>query len=194
MNALKNGINAEEPNEKRFIPGQMSSFETLLTKPSSHLVCLHRLSNSMADIERHAQARWTGALRDGSGTTTTGSGIINQAPYSVPSRFENGKGTNPEELLAAAHASCFSMMLAKILADRQNAAREISTRATITMTVRNGSPKIVRIHLDTEVEAEGLNETTLKEVAAQAKEQCPVSVLLRPGLDEITLSARLKTS
>jgi osmotically inducible protein OsmC len=148
----------------------------------------------MADIERHAQARWTGTLRDGSGTTTTGSGIITQAPYSVPSRFENGKGTNPEELLAAAHASCFSMMLAKIMGDRQKVAREISTRATIIMSQRNGAPRIIKIHLDTEVDAEGLNETTLKEVAAQAKEQCPVSVLLRPGLEEITLSARLKTS
>lgn len=148
----------------------------------------------MADIERYAQARWTGGLRDGTGTTSTGSGIINQVPFSVPSRFENGKGTNPEELLAAAHASCFSMMLAKILTDRQKVPKEISTRATVTMGQRNGAPKIVRIHLDTEVEAEGLNETTLKEVAAQAKEQCPVSVLLRPGLEEITLSARLRTS
>ncbi|MPN43578.1 Peroxiredoxin OsmC [bioreactor metagenome] len=148
----------------------------------------------MADIERHAQARWTGALREGSGTTTTGSGIINQAPYSVPSRFESGKGTNPEELLAAAHASCFSMMLAKIMGDRQKVAREISTRATVTMSQRNGTPRIIKIHLDTEVEADGLNETTLKEVAAQAKEQCPVSILLRPGLEEITLSARLRTA
>ncbi len=145
----------------------------------------------MADIERHAQAHWTGGLRDGSGTTSTSSGVLNQVPYSVPSRFENGKGTNPEELLAAAHASCFSMMLAKILTDRNKKVKDISTKATITMGQRNGGPKIIKIHLDTEVSGESLDETTLKEVAAQAKEQCPVSVLLRPGLEEITLSARL---
>src|SRR5437764_13554907 len=101
----------------------------------------------MADIERRAQARWNGDLRTGSGKTSTASGTFRDVPYSVPSRFENGKGTNPEEMLAAAHASCFSMMLAKVLGDEHKVAREISTKATITLAQRGGGWKLSKIHL-----------------------------------------------
>src|SRR4051794_2742848 len=87
----------------------------------------------MADIERKAQAQWTGDLMGGSGKTSTGSGFLNDVSYSVPSRFDNAKGTNPEELLAAAHASCFSMMMAKVLGDEKKTANTISTKATLTM-------------------------------------------------------------
>ena len=145
----------------------------------------------MADIERHGEARWTGALRGGSGTTSTGSGVLKDVPYSVPSRFENGKGTNPEELLAAAHASCFSMMLAKILGDQQKTASSISTKATLTMGQRSGGWKIVKVHLDTEVSGAGFDAKLVEQAAQQAKEQCPVSVLLKPGLESLTHSARL---
>ena len=84
----------------------------------------------MADIERKAQAQWNGELLKGSGKISTNSGILRDLPYSVPSRFETAKGTNPEELLAAAHAGCFSMMLAKVLGDEKKVASEISTKAT----------------------------------------------------------------
>jgi osmotically inducible protein OsmC len=144
----------------------------------------------MADIERKAQAQWNGDLRTGSGKTSTGSGALADVPYSVPSRFESGKGTNPEELLAAAHASCFSMMLAKILGDEKKTAQSITTKATLTLGQRGGGWKIVKIHLDTEVA--GIEAEVLKKAADQAKEQCPVSVLLRPGLESITLDARVK--
>jgi osmotically inducible protein OsmC len=144
----------------------------------------------MADLQRHAEARWHGELRSGSGTTSSGSGVLRDVPYSVPSRFENAKGTNPEELLAAAHASCFSMMLAKILGDEKKTATEIHTKATLTLGQRGGGWKIVSIHLDTE--AEGIDAETLKRAANQAKEQCPVSVLLKPGLESITLDVRVK--
>ena len=146
----------------------------------------------MADIQRQAEARWRGDLRSGSGTTSTGSGALRDVNYSVPSRFESGKGSNPEELLAAAHASCFSMMLAKILGDQNKTATEIHTKASLTLGQRGGGWKIVKVHLDTEAGGPGITADVLKHAAEQAKEQCPVSVLLKPGLEEISLTARVK--
>jgi len=145
----------------------------------------------MADIERKAQAEWNGELLKGSGKTSTGSGVLSNVPYSVPSRFESAKGTNPEELLAAAHASCFSMMLAKVLGDEKKTARSIKTSATLTLGQRGGGWKIVKIHLQTEVSGDGIDDAVLKKTAETAKEQCPVSVLLKPGLESITLDAKL---
>jgi osmotically inducible protein OsmC len=146
----------------------------------------------MADIQRQGQAHWSGALLSGSGKTSTGSGALRDLPYSVPSRFESAKGSNPEELIAAAHASCFSMMLAKILGDVKKTPKDIFTKATLTLAQRDGGWKISKIALETEVSADGLDEATLKKAAQDAKEQCPVSVLLKPGLEAITLDARLK--
>src|ERR1044071_5706378 len=122
----------------------------------------------MADLQRHGEARWKGELFKGSGTVSTGSGVLREVPYSVPSRFENAKGTNPEEMLAAAHASCFSMMLAKILGDQKKTAEEIHTRATLTLAQRGGGWKIASIHLETEVRGEGLELETIKRCAEQA--------------------------
>src|SRR5436190_18806028 len=145
----------------------------------------------MADIQRQASAHWSGDLLRGSGKTSTGSGVLRDVAYSVPSRFENGKGTNPEELLAAAHASCFSMMLAKVLGDEKKTPRVIRTKATLTLAQRGGGWKIVKMQLETEASGDGLDDATLQRAATVAKEQCPVSVLLKPGLEEITLTARL---
>lgn len=146
----------------------------------------------MADIQRNGRAHWSGDLRHGSGKISTGSGVLHDTPYSVPSRFETGKGTNPEELLASAHASCFSMMLAKVLGDQNKMPKTIETQAILTLGQRGGAWKITTIHLETEAAGEGLDEATLKRAGEQAKEQCPVSVLLKPGLESITLSVRLK--
>ena len=146
----------------------------------------------MADIQRHGVARWTGDLRSGSGKIDGCSGAFRDLAYSVPSRFERGQGTNPEELIAAAHASCFSMMLAKILGDLKKTPKEIRTKATLTLSQRDGGWKITTVHLETEAGGEGIDEGTLKTAAAQAKDQCPISVLLRPGLESITLEVRLK--
>src|ERR1051325_4300324 len=140
----------------------------------------------MADIERKAHAQWNGDLRSGSGKTSTGSGVLSEVAYSVPSRFESGKGTNPEELLAAAHASCFSMMLAKVLGDEKKTPKDIRTKAALTLAQRGGGWKIVKIQLETAVTADGLDDSTLQRAAQVAKDQCPVSVLLKPGLEEIT--------
>ena len=147
----------------------------------------------MAEIKREGRAVWKGGLKDGQGTTTTQSGLLKDLPYSVPSRFESGKGSNPEELIAAAHASCFSMMLAKILGDQNKTATQISTSATLTMRVDNAGVKITSIHLVTEAQVLGIDAAGFKKAAEEAKEKCPVSGLLKPGLDSLTLDARLKS-
>jgi len=146
----------------------------------------------MADIQRKASVHWSGDLMRGSGKISTDSGVLRDVPYSVPSRFENAKGTNPEELIAAAHASCFSMMLAKLLGDAKKTPRDIQTNAALTLSNASGGWKITKIHLQTEVSAEGLDAETLNRTAAQAKEQCPISVLLKPGLESLTLDVKLK--
>ncbi len=144
----------------------------------------------MADIQRYGEAHWSGDLRSGAGKISTSSGVLREVPYSVPSRFETGKGTNPEELLAAAHASCFSMMLAKILGDQKKTLKDIHTKATLTLAQRGGGWKITRVHLETRPTGEGLDQETLRRAAEQAKEQCPVSVLLKSGLEAMTLEVR----
>src|SRR6478752_3970479 len=115
----------------------------------------------MADITRQGKAQWNGGLKDGSGKVSAGSGSFKDLPYSVPSRFESGKGTNPEEMIAAAHASCFSMMLAKLLGDAQKPPKQIETTATLTLAQRGGGWKISAIHLQTEASGAGLDEQTL---------------------------------
>lgn len=146
----------------------------------------------MADIKREGRAVWKGSLKEGQGNTSTQSGLINNLPYSVPSRFESGKGSNPEELIAAAHASCYSMMLSKILGDQNKTAQEISTIATLTMRMDASGPKITGVHLATEAQVPGMDAEAFKKAANEAKEKCPVSVLLKPGLESITLDAKLK--
>src|SRR5882757_9942692 len=107
----------------------------------------------MADIQRQATVHWSGDLMKGSGKISTASGVLHDVPYSVPSRFESAKGTNPEELIAAAHASCFSMMLSKLLGDAKKTPRDIQTKANLTMSNASGGWKISKIHLETEVSA-----------------------------------------
>jgi osmotically inducible protein OsmC len=147
----------------------------------------------MPEIKREGRAVWKGGLKDGQGTTTTQSGFLKDLPYSVPSRFENAKGSNPEELIAAAHASCFSMMLAKILGDQNKTPQEISTTATLTMRVDPAGVKITGIHLVTEAQVPGIDEAGFQKAAGEAKDKCPVSGLLKPGLETLTLDARLKS-
>src|SRR6185436_2453466 len=108
---------------------------------------------------------WKGGLKDGQGVTSTGSGHLKDVPYSVPSRFESGKGTNPEELIAAAHASCFSMMLAKLLSDQNKTPTQISTTATLTMRVDTSGPKITQIHIVTEASVPGIDEAGFRKAA-----------------------------
>ena len=146
----------------------------------------------MPEIKREGRAVWKGGLKDGSGTTSSQSGFLKDLPYSVPSRFESAKGSNPEEMIAAAHASCYSMMLSKILGDQNKTAQQISTTATLTMRMDASGPKITGIHLVTEATVPGMDAAAFKKAADEAKEKCPVSVLLKPGLESLTLDARLK--
>src|SRR5213595_1973227 len=129
----------------------------------------------MADIQRQASAHWSGDLLRGSGKTSNGSGVLRDVVYSVPSRFESGQGTNPEELIAAAHASCFSMMLAKVLGDQNVKPQRIRSEAILTMRVDTSGPKISKVHLSTAVTAAGLDAAGLQKASEQAKEKCPVS-------------------
>lgn len=138
---------------------------------------------------RTATARWEGDLRGGSGTMALGSGAF-EGQYSFRSRFEEGDGTNPEELIAAAHAGCFSMALANILSEAGHVPDSVATEAIVTFGPADEGPTIQRIELQTEVSAEGLDGDELDRHAEAAKEGCPVSRALA-AVPEITLAARL---
>jgi lipoyl-dependent peroxiredoxin len=145
------------------------------------------------DIQRSAEAVWRGDLKAGQGTTSTETGALRDVPYSFKTRFENDRqGTNPEELIAAAHASCFSMAFSKMLADAGHAPREIRTRASITLARTEAGFKISKVRLETTGKVDGIDEATFQATAEKAKEGCPVSQLLKPGLQEMTLKATLQ--
>jgi lipoyl-dependent peroxiredoxin len=137
---------------------------------------------------RTADAEWRGALKDGTGRIRTGSGALDGA-YSFPSRFENGNGTNPEELIAAAHAGCFSMALAHGLASAGHQANRVSTTAKVHLDKAEGGVAISRIELVCEAEVPGLDDAGFQQQANDAKANCPVSKAL--AATEITLSAKL---
>jgi osmotically inducible protein OsmC len=133
-------------------------------------------------------AEWLGDLRSGSGTFTAGDTINGE--YSAKSRFEDAPGANPEQLIAAAHASCFSMALAGGLADAGTPAESVRTDATVTIRFVDGTPTITTIALHTVGSVPGIDEETFKAAAQGAKEGCPVSRALA-GVGEITLEASL---
>ncbi len=137
-------------------------------------------------IERTATGNWRGNLKSGSGTISSTSGVLSDSPFTFATRFENAKGTNPEELIAAAHAACFSMAFANYLASEGHEPEEIRTRATITLD--NGV--IGKMHLATEGRVPGLDDAAFRRLADEAEKKCPVSNLLRNGL-AITLEATL---
>lgn len=138
---------------------------------------------------REASAKWQGTLKEGAGRLRLGSGVFEGA-YSFPSRFENGPGTNPEELIAAAHAGCFSMALSAILGGAGHVARNIHTIAKVHLGATASGPTITRIELETEVEAAGLAADEFERLAQSAKAGCLVSRALA-GVSQITLKATL---
>jgi lipoyl-dependent peroxiredoxin len=147
----------------------------------------------MAEIQRSAEAVWSGDLKSGQGSITTATGVLKSTPYSFKTRFENDKqGTNPEELIAAAHASCFSMAFSKQLADAGHPPKEVRTKATLTFAKTDAGFKISKIHLETTGMVDGIDQTIFQQTAEKAKEGCPVSRLLKPGLDELTMKATLQ--
>jgi osmotically inducible protein OsmC len=139
-------------------------------------------------MKRKASAIWSGGLKDGKGTVSTESGVLDSTPYAFSTRFEGEKGTNPEELIGAAHASCFSMALSMILGQAGMTAEKIETHATITLEQAGGGFSVTASHLDVTVTIPGADETQFQEAAETAKANCPISKLLNA---KITMEAKL---
>ncbi len=138
---------------------------------------------------RDGKAEWTGDLQGGSGTVSVASGLFD-GQYSFKSRFEEGTGTNPEELVGAAHAACFSMALSNILSQDGHIPDSVKTTAKVHLRMIDGQPTIAQIDLVTEGQVPGLDAGQFADYAGQAKAGCPVSRALA-GVGEITLDARL---
>lgn len=139
-------------------------------------------------MKRTASAVWNGDLKQGKGTLSAPGGVLKNTPYSFTSRFENGPGTNPEELIAAAHAGCFTMALSAFLGKAGFTPQELSTRADLNLEQVNGNWTITAIHLDLTGRVPGIDAAKFEEIAKDAKANCPVSRVLKT---EISLSAKL---
>jgi osmotically inducible protein OsmC len=139
-------------------------------------------------MKRTATAHWAGGLKDGKGSVSTESGVLKNTPYSFSTRFENGLGTNPEELIAAAHAGCFSMALSAELGKVSMTAESIDTSAVLTMEKTDAGFTITAIHLDVKVKIPGADPQKFSDAAQNAKKGCPVSRVLNAN---ITMNAEL---
>ncbi|WP_198116028.1 OsmC family protein [Massilia rhizosphaerae] len=140
-------------------------------------------------IKRKGSAVWSGGLKDGKGTVSTQSGVLDQSQYGFNTRFENGPGTNPEELLAAAHAGCFTMALSAQLGEAGMTAQKLETTATVSLDKVDGGFAIPAVHLELVATIPGASEAAFQEAARKAKEGCPVSKLFNAN---ITLDAKLQ--
>lgn len=139
-------------------------------------------------MKRSASAVWKGGLKDGRGTVSTGSGVLSSVPYNFSMRFENEKGTNPEELIAAAHAACFSMALSLFLGNAGMTADSIDTTATVTLDKVGDAFTVTSSHLQTTVKIPNADRAAFEKAAEGAKAGCPISRLLNT---QITLDAKL---
>jgi osmotically inducible protein OsmC len=139
-------------------------------------------------MQRTASAHWSGGLKDGKGTVSTQSGVLSQTQYSFSTRFENGVGTNPEELIAAAHAGCFSMALSAQLGNAGMTAESIDTNASLTLDKTDAGFGITAVHLEVKVKIPGADPAKFDEAAQNAKKGCPVSRVLNAT---ITMDAQL---
>ena len=141
-------------------------------------------------MKRNANAEWRGGLKDGKGTISTASGVLDNTQYSFSTRFEDGIGTNPEELIAAAHAGCFSMALSGQLGKAELTAESIRTTATVTLDKVEGNFTITEIHLQVAARVPGASQEQFETAANNAKAGCPVSRVLNA---KITLDAQLES-
>ena len=141
-------------------------------------------------MKRTASAVWQGGLKDGKGRLSTHSGVLSNTPYSFGTRFEDGVGTNPEELIAAAHAGCFSMMLSALLTKAGTPPEKIETECKVTQEVIDGAFTITKSELSTRASVPGISAEQFQETAENAKKNCPVSKALG-GIPTITLKAEL---
>ncbi len=140
-------------------------------------------------MDRSASAVWQGGLKDGKGTISTQSGTLKETQYSFGSRFETGVGTNPEELIAAAHAGCFTMALSAQLTDAGMVPENLETTAAVTLEKTDDGPTVTKIHLKTRAKVPGAEKEKFDELAKKAKEGCPISRLLKAA--EISVDAQL---
>jgi osmotically inducible protein OsmC len=139
-------------------------------------------------MQRKASAVWQGGIKDGKGSITTASGVLSASPYSFSTRFEGAPGTNPEELIAAAHAGCFSMALSLMLGEAGIQPQRIDTEAAVTLEKTEGGFSITKVHLEVSVRAPGADRAKFEAAAAKAKAGCPVSKVLNAA---ITMNAKL---
>ncbi|MCZ7835238.1 OsmC family protein [Atlantibacter hermannii] len=140
-------------------------------------------------IQKSGQAHWEGDIKSGKGTVTTESGVLSQQPYGFNTRFEGAKGTNPEELIGAAHAACFSMALSLMLGEAGYKAQSIDTKAVVSLDKAGAGFEITKVALTSEVSVPGVEKNEFDEIIQKAKEGCPVSKVLNA---EITLDYALK--
>lgn len=140
-------------------------------------------------IKKHGTANWKGGLKDGTGTVSTQTGVLDKANYGFKSRFEGGTNTNPEELIGAAHAACFSMALSMILGQSDLTADNIDTKATVNLEQQDSGFTVTKIHLEVTASVPGASEDQFMEAANTAKENCPISKALAGP--EITMDAKL---
>ena len=139
---------------------------------------------------RKGSAEWRGGLKDGKGTVSTDSGVLSTVPYSFSTRFENAKGTNPEELVAAAHAGCFSMALSAQLGGAGLTPQSIRTTASVTLEKVDAGFSVTAVHLAVIAEIPGADRAAFEKAANEAKAGCPISKLLKAP---ITMEAKLES-
>jgi osmotically inducible protein OsmC len=137
---------------------------------------------------KKASAVWKGGFKDGGGTISTESGALKEAPYGVKARFESGPGTNPEELIGAAHSGCFAMAFSLMLGEAGFTAERIEVRAAVTLEKTGDGFSITTSHLDVTAKIPGIDQAKFTEIANQAKAGCPVSKVLKAN---ITMDAKL---
>lgn len=141
-------------------------------------------------MKKTASAHWEGNLKQGKGTVSTESGALKDNPYGFNTRFENEPGTNPEELIGAAHASCFSMAFSMLLGEENFTPESIDTKATVTLEKQNDGFAVTAVHLQMNARIPTIDQAKFEEIAGKAKTGCPISKLLNA---EITLDATLQS-
>ena len=140
-------------------------------------------------MKRHASAHWQGGLKEGKGTVSTESKVLSEQLYSFGDRFEDGEGTNPEELVGAAHAACFSMFLSLVLGEAGLTADSIDTKAEVTLDQTDNGFEVTAVHLKLTAKVPKAEQAEFEKAANTAKENCPISKLLKAN---ITLDAKLE--
>ncbi len=140
-------------------------------------------------IKKSGSAYWHGSMKEGGGTISTQTGVLKEAPYGFKARFEEGPGTNPEELIGAAHAGCFSMALSMVLGMSNPTAESIRTTATVSLDKDGDGFAIKAVHLDVTAKIPGADQAAFEQATAAAKAGCPVSKLMKA---DITMDAKLE--